>query len=286
MNNSDLARAAVRAAARVRVDLGVGPAEAVCPFDLAEGLEVPVRLVALPSMEGMYSPVPKPTIIVSVERPSGRRRYTCSHEIGHHVFGHGTRIDELADDVVTAWSPEEFLAQRFAAALLMPKVALHAAFAKRGSSPAEATPEMFFVIAQELGVGFTTLVAHLERTLGSLPRARADILRRVRLSALREEIAGLPIEHDLVVIDPQWERRTVDIEVGDLVALRTAVEFHGQCASVIESSASACHLVAEKPGIGQLVLKGRDLRVSLRVSRRAFTGIARYRHLQGAADDE
>lgn len=73
MSTIDLARGAARAAARVRADLGVGPAEGVCPFDIAEGLEVPVRIVAVPSLEGMYSPEPKPTIIVNVERPPGRR---------------------------------------------------------------------------------------------------------------------------------------------------------------------------------------------------------------------
>jgi IrrE N-terminal-like domain len=284
VNTSDLARAAVRAAARARADLGVGPAEAVCPFDLAEGLEVPVRLIALPSLEGMYSPVPKPTIVVSVERPAGRRRYTCGHEIGHHIFGHGTRLDELADDAAAPWNPEEFIAQRFAAALLMPSLAIDSAFARRGCPAAAATAEMVFVVAQELGVGFTTLVGHLERTLERLPYSRADALRRVRLPVLREKIAGLPIEHDLVVIDAHWRRRTVDVEAGDIVVLRAAAEFQGKCASLIKGSIR--YLVAERPGIGQLLLNGCEPPVSVRVSRRGFTGIARYRHLEEAPDDK
>lgn len=284
MNTVDLARRATRAAARVRADLGVGPAEGVCPFDIAEGLEVPVRLVALPSLEGMYSPDPRPTIVVSVERPSGRRRYTCGHELGHHVFGHGTRLDELADEAAESWSPEEFVAQRFAAALMMPKLAVESAFARRGWSIPDATPEMVFIIAQELGVGFTTLIGHLERTLRSLPRAQADAHRRVRLPKLRERLAGFDIEHDLIVVDQHWVRRTVDVEVGDVVLVPKDAEVVGTCASIIDEPIR--HVVARVPGIAAVSVGAGRPKLSLRVSRREFTGLARYRHLEDVADDE
>lgn len=126
----------------------------------------------------MYAPAPRPTILVSAERPAGRRRCTCAHEIGHHVFGHGTRLDELADDAARSWSPEEFVAHRFAAGLLMPKLAVESAFTRRGLSVSASRPEDVFVVAQDLGVGYATLVGHLERTLGCLTRAAADTLRR------------------------------------------------------------------------------------------------------------
>ena len=284
MSIAELARNAVRAAARVRADLGVGPAEGVCPFDLAGGLEVPVRLVALPSLEGMYSPEPRPTIVVSVERPPGRRRYTCGHELGHHVFGHGTRLDELGDEATTMWSPEEFVAQRFAAALMMPKLAVDSAFAKRGWSVSQPTPERIFIVAQELGVGFTTLVGHLERTLGLISRSAADAFRRVRLPRLRERIAGFDVEHDLLVVDKHWGRRTIDIEVGDVVVLPKNAEFCGTCASIGDGPIQ--HLSAVAPGVGSLSTDARRPPVPVRVSRRGFTGLARYRHLEEGADDE
>lgn len=284
MSIAELARKAARAAARVRADLGVGPAEGVCPFDLAEGLEVPVRLVALPSLEGMYSPEPRPTIVVSVERPPGRRRYTCGHELGHHVFCHGTRLDELADEATALWSPEEFVAQRFAAALLMPRLAVDSAFAKRGWSISQPTPEMIFIVARELGVGFTTLVGHLEQTLGHVPRSTADALRRVRLPQLRARLAGFDVKHELLVVDRHWGRRTIDIEVGDVVVLPSNAEFGGACAAIERMPVG--HLAALAPGVGSLSIDGRRLPVQIRVSRREFTGLARYRHLEEVGDDE
>jgi hypothetical protein len=281
---ADLARSATRAAARVRSDLGVRPAEGVCPFDIAEGLEVPVRLVALPTLEGMYSPEPRPTIIVSIERPSGRRRYTCGHEIGHHVFRHGTRLDELPEGAADPGHPEEFVAQRFAAALMMPKLAVESAFAKRGWSIAQPTPEMIFIVAQELGVGFTTFVTHLERTLGRLQRPAADALRGVRLRQLRQRLAGFELKHDLLVVDQHWGRRTIDLEVGDVVVLPNSVRVDGACVSFVEEPIR--HLVGTAPGIGSVSIDGGRPAVPLRVSRRDFTGLARYRHLEEVDDDE
>jgi hypothetical protein len=256
----------------------------VCPFDVAEGLEVPVRLVALASLEGMYSPSPRPTIFVSVERPPGRRRYTCGHELGHHVFGHGTRLDELADEAADAWRPEEFVAQRFAAALVMPKLAVDSAFARRHWSIPGATPDRLFVVAQELGVGFTTLIGHLEWTLKCLPRAAADAHRNVRVRSVRERLAGFTVPHDVVVVDQHWGRRTIDVDVGDIVLLPEGAEVDGACASVVATPRH--HVLASAPGVGRVILDAGRSELLLRVSPRGFTGLARYRHLEEVIDDE
>lgn len=284
MSIAALARSAARAAARLRAAFRIGPADGVCPFDLAERVGVSVRLVTLPSLEGLYSPEPIPTIVVSVERPPGRQRYTCAHELGHHVFGHGTRVDEIGDEETDSWRSEELVAQRFAAALMMPKLTVESAFSCRGWSVAEATPEMIFIIARELGVGFTTLIDHLECTFGRLPSAAADALRRARLPQVRDQLAGFEVEHDLVVIDQHWARRTIDVEVGDVVVLPRKAQFEGACASMVEGRDR--HLVGIAPGIGSVLTGARRPPVTLRVSRRQFTGLARFRYLEEVTDDE
>jgi hypothetical protein len=232
----------------------------------------------------MYSPEPRPTIILSVERPPGRQRFTCAHEIGHHVFGHGTRIDELEDAAAESWSPEEFVAQRFAAALLMPKLAVESAFAKRGWPIDEPEPQAVFAVAQELGVGYTTLIGHLERTLGRLPSGVGDALRRLRLPRLRNRLAGFDVDQDVVVVDDHWSRRTIDVQVGDVVLLPTTAEVDGRCASMVDRPAR--HLVAVETGVGTVSVSGGGPPLALRVSRREFTGLARYRHLEEVSDDD
>ena len=284
MTRQDLARRAVRAAATLRADLGLGPTDTVCPFDIADQMGIVVRLVALPTLEGMYSPQPRPAILVGVERPIGRRRYTCGHELGHHVFEHGTRLDQLEDErAAVAWTPEEFLAQRFSAALMMPKFAVESAFGRRRWPVAKPTAEMVFVVAQELGVGFTTLLEHLERTLGSLTHVAAIKLRRTSLKKLRAGIARFAVSHDVVVVDNYWGRRSVDVEVGDVVLLPIDATFRGRCA-VLENQ-PVPHLVTHTPGVGYVSLASATTEIAIRVSRRKFTGLARYRYLEDAADE-
>jgi Zn-dependent peptidase ImmA (M78 family) len=279
-----LATQAVRAAARLRAEQKLAPADTACPFDLAERLGISVRFVAFPRLEGLYVAGPKPTILISAERPSGRRRYSCAHEIGHHRFGHGTRLDELIDEVSsTVWVPEEFVANRFAAALLMPKMAVESAFARRGSHVSEPVPESVFVVAQGLGVGYSTLIRYLESTLCCIDASCAAALRRTRLRDLRSRIAGFAVPHDLVVANEHWGTRPIDVEVGDTVLIPSGASFEGDCAALQKTPVP--HLVAKSPGTAAVVL-GRDRPPTpLRVSRRAFVGLAKYRHLEESDPD-
>jgi uncharacterized protein DUF955 len=282
MNTARLATQAVRSAALIRSRCGIGPGKAVCPFDVAEQLGVVVRLVGLPSLEGIYSPNPKPTIVVNAERPAGRRRYTCGHELGHHVFGHGERIDEIVD-VPRQSTPEEFLAQRFSGALLMPKFAVEAAFTRRRWPFASPTPEQVFVVAQDLGVGYSTLIVHMEATLRIMPSSIAKALSRASLQKIRLKFAGIQIPNDLVVVDEQWGARPVDIEVDDCVLVPWASAINGMNAVALDRS-FACWQI-RSPGIGSITLASNNKVVTIRVSRRKFTGLARYRHLEESTDD-
>src|SRR5437764_967903 len=69
----------------------------LCVYDLAEGLGVDVWFKAIPRLEGMYVKTPGPSMVVSSLRPAGRQVYTGGHELGHHVYGHGSQIDEVQD---------------------------------------------------------------------------------------------------------------------------------------------------------------------------------------------
>jgi hypothetical protein len=281
---NELAMRATRAAARLRADLGFGPADALCPFDVCDRLGLVVWLVGVPTMEGMYAPSPRPTIIVSAERPAGRRSYTCGHELGHHVFAHDARLDELVEDTSAGWNPEEFVADRFSAGLLMPKLAVESAFARRGWSLAPPHAEHIYVVAHDLGVGYTTLVSHLERTLRCVSASTAYALRKLSLPRLRSKLAGFRVEHDLVIADEHWGRRSIDIEVGDIVVLCTVAIFNGKCAR--HETQPIPHLQARTPGKGAIKLSHARSPTEVRVSRRGFTGLARYRHLEDVADEQ
>lgn len=284
MSFLELATRAARAAARLRADMGFGPGDALCPFDVCERLGVAVRLIGAPSLEGMYAPIPRPTIMIGAERPAGRCRYTCGHELGHHVFAHDFRLDELIEETSEqGWSAEEYIADRFSAGLLMPKLAVESAFARRGW-PMSPRPEEVFVVAHDLGVGYTTLVGHLERTLKWVSSSTADALRRESLPRLRRKVSGFRVAQDLIVADEYWGRRPIDIEIGDVVVVPVGAIFEGKCARW--ETRPIVHLEGRMPGKGLVVLSHARPPTEVRVSRRGFTGLARYRHLEDVPDEQ
>lgn len=82
----------------------------------------------------MYQRGTPQRIHLSSLRPLARRAFNCAHELGHHLLGHGSSIDELRENqLVRPWDvPDEYSADTFAAYALMPTLGLRNAFAKRG----------------------------------------------------------------------------------------------------------------------------------------------------------
>ena len=117
-----MAQGAFAAALRTRKNAGYKLDEAICVYDLAETLGIEVRFADIPSMEGMLYCNPDPAIIVSSLRPSGRRAFTCAHELGHFQAGDGTTVDELVGGSDKAASDAtKFMADCFAGSLVMSK---------------------------------------------------------------------------------------------------------------------------------------------------------------------
>lgn len=279
MNRLELATDATRRAARLRAEMELRPNQPACPFDVAARLGITVRLAALASLEGMYSPGASPAIVVSSLRPAGRRRFTCGHEIGHHNFGHGCRLDEMLPAGSRSKQLEEFAADRFSAALLMPKLAVENSFVRRGWSSTSPTPSHVFVVAQDLGVGFTTLVDHMSVTLRLLDRSRAAELSKTQLPKLRAQLAGVQVAEDLFPVDALWGDRPLDVDVDDQLLLPTNSEIQGACLALVDG-----RFVAVAAGTGQIAIPGRKEVLELRVCRKEFTGLARYRHLESCDD--
>lgn len=276
MGRVSVARQAVAAALRVRSRLKRPLDQPVCPFGVAEALGVKVRFEPLASLEGLYAP-DEPLIVIGSLRPRGRRNYTCGHELGHHVLGHGFRLDEAPIGVPPGVQDEaEYSADRFSAALLMPKVAVERSFAVRGWRIGACSPIQIYVIANFFGVGYSTLVGYLERTLGVITSELAATVR-IRPSAIRKEILGFEAPHDLVVVDDRWGDRDVDVDVGDLVVLPAGSSVTGDSVRVDRIGG---HLLAraERPGVASVQHLGGT--AALRVARREFRGLNDYRHLE------
>jgi len=77
----------------LRFSAGSRLRDAICVYDVAQSLGIEVRFVGIPSLEGMYWKKSPATILLGAERPAGRQSFTCAHELGHHIFNHGNKID-------------------------------------------------------------------------------------------------------------------------------------------------------------------------------------------------
>lgn len=276
----------MQASIAARVQAGVDLKRPTCIYGLCEAHHVVVRFNDI-NMEGMYDRMPKPRIHVSVLRPLARRVFTCAHELGHHVFGHGSTIDELREDQSNSADrpSNEILADAFAAFVLMPTLGLREAFAKRGLDPNRATALDMYAIACNFGVGQATLVNHLAYGIEMINQAQRDRLGRITPKMIRTELLGEVVPSPLTVVDQYWNSPTLDLEQGALVLLPARVVVDTSMLAPERELAAGRLFLAAKCGITRVAIPGTPWATYVRVARRQYVGLARFRHLEETADE-
>lgn len=279
MNKVTLARRAMTAALQTRQRHAKARLwESICPYDLATRMGIEVQFHALPSLEALYFKTDPPLIMVGTQRPAGRRAFNTAHELGHYVFGHGTTVHQLRSeqDTKPPANPKEFLADVFASFLLMPKLAVSKAFLDRDLAPQSVSPEDVFRVACYFGVGYTTIIFHLQHNLSMLTGEQADALRRSTPKQLRATLAN-EASTELLVVDEHWIGRPADIRVNDLLVLPPDTKIEGS--AVMTTSVEHC-LVARgvTPGIARLTNHDESWSLYARVSRHEYVGRSIFRH--------
>lgn len=282
-----LAEKAMYAAINARVKAGKGLVSPICIYSLAEAHGVRVTFNDI-NMEGMYQRSAIPRIHLSSLRPLVRRTYNCAHELGHHLLGHGSSIDELRENQVTrAWDvPEEYSADTFASYALMPTLGLRQAFASRDIRPGAATPAEIYRIACQFGVGYRTLVTQLcwgEQMIG---RGYADALRKHTPQSLRAQILGRLTPQPLLVVDEASTAPSIDAEVGHLLLLPQGTVAQGDALVHVADLEGGRLFEARRPGLARISQQGGDWAAFARVARQNYVGRAEYRHLEEEVDDE
>ena len=267
----------------VRFELGVGLEEPICTYSACERLGVPVRFVDI-SMEGIYNHKPLPRILLSALRPLVRRHFNCAHELGHHVFGHSSKLDELQETLeeYDDHSPEEFIVNSFAGHLLMPVLGVRRAFARRGIEARSAEPHEILAIACEFGVSYDALITQLAFCLNDISPSRRRELIGARL-ALRRSMVAANEGRGLAFLDNRFSAPTLDVEENYLVVTPTGAVASNKCVVPVGNCEFGDIFKVSKPGLAELSIPNTSWNVSIRVSRQNFVGLARYRYLE---DDE
>ena len=259
----------------------------VCIHGLAEAHDVRVTFTDI-DMEGMYQRGAPPRIYLSSKRPLARRTYNCAHELGHHLLGHGSSIDELRENqTVRPWDvPEEYSADTFASFVLMPTLGLRQAFGARGLKPATADPVDLYRIACQFGVGYNTLVTHLLWGEHTISHARAEALRKHTPKTLRAHILGKLTSQPLIVADAAWSAPSIDAEVGHLLLLPPDTVAQGEAISPIGDLPQGRLFEARRPGLSHLTVPGTSWAAFGRIARQGYVGRAEFRHLEEDDDDQ
>jgi hypothetical protein len=286
--NADLVQEALDKSLEVREEAGVPFGVPLNVYDLCERLTPKVRVrFADYSMEGCYFRSDRPLIEVSALRPIGRRVFNTAHELGHHLFGHGSRIDELQDEdrPEPQDDPEEILANAFARSLLMPRIGLRRAFRARGWSIGSPTAEQVFVVACHFGVGYLTLVNHLAYGLREINRATASNLSRVRLPAIRQRLLGSSGSDRLWIADRHYSMPTLDIEVGTTLLLPLGSRPEFPHLERVADLPSGIVFHAVRPGMTRAEADA-GWAVMVRISRYQYSGWSTNRHLELIGDDD
>jgi hypothetical protein len=277
-NRRTLLQRANQAAVDARSAAGLDLTAPIDVYELAERLEARVLFLDV-SMEGFYQKGPPARILLSAKRPLARRAFTCAHELGHHWFGHGSRIDELkADERHQSDIPEEVLANGFASFLLMPSIGLRSAFNGRGWSIDTADPMQMLTIATEFGVGYTTLLTHLAISLRDLPYERREELERWTPQRIRQHLLGDDEFTGLAIVDAHSEAKSVDLEIGYGLTVPSGTVVEGAALKQLRSAPMFDVYEAVKRGRSTLTVTGR--KIEARVAPASFVGRANYRFLE------
>lgn len=251
----------------------------ICIYSLCEKLKVKVRFTPI-NIEGMYVIQDKtPLILVSSLRPLVRRNFTCAHELGHHIFKHGSKIDSLITTAQKAtYHSEEFLVDSFAGFMLMPTIGIRKAFSIRNWNIKIASPEQFYTIACNFGVGYETLVKHMAYSLNEISHQKANSLLKYSPKKIRKDILLYETHEPLVIIDKNWSKPTVDVEIGSHILLPNFIKTDNKKIVLIEKYTENNLFKVIKSGILS-VYGSNGFAVFIRVSKKRFQGLSEYRHL-------
>lgn len=231
----------------------------------------------------MYARASK-TVLVPALRPPGRQAFTCAHEMGHWHFDHGTRVDEL-DDMGnrSQRAPEERLANVFASYLLMLPWAVEDAFKRRGWDPQTTSPLQVSICAGQLGVGYKTLVQHMEWSLDLISPDRGRELDKATPKQIRQKV----LEDDpefltdhLVIVDTWWNTIAIDLRVGDAAILPEGARVEGDAVKSIGDHSMGQIIQGSQPGISRAETEDGRWAAYIRVQRRDYVGLSNYRHLE------
>lgn len=196
-------------------------------LEIVEAEGIAARFAPLPQMAGSYLSEEDYGIagmLINTRLPWPKQRYTIGHELGHHVFGHGSRSDKLSDtdwlstDAPASASQDELVAEAFAAWLLMPKSNVVNAIHQLGV-PTIADPVDVYRLSLLLGSSYRATcyhLAHLKKVGWPAARKLAQIEPKRIKQTLLADRSVYPGPSDVHLVDAEAMER-IHVRSGDVL---------------------------------------------------------------------
>lgn len=275
---------ATRQADKVRTQLGLDIYQPLNIFDTCIHLGVTVRFVDI-NMEGMYIGNENgnhPTILLSRQRPFPRRFFTCAHELGHHVFKHGTRLDTLSSQAgdLSSDNREERLVNTFAGALLMPIAGIHLELVQRNLNPEQASPQDFYSLSSFFGTGYQTFVLHCRANKIISEGKEKDLTKYSPKKILQSIIGSADNNSHFKIFNNCLELSVIDLETSNYIFLPQTIQINGDHLQKYKDTSYGIGYLAVKPGIIHAIdIEGKG-EFFIRIQNKDYIGLAEYRHLE------
>jgi hypothetical protein len=279
---------AIKKADQIRVKLGLDMFDPINIFDSCSVLGITVRFVDI-NMEGMYishEDHSKSNILLSNQRPLPRRTFTCAHELGHHIFEHGSKIDTLTDETAnsSSYDDDELLVDVFAGALLMPIAGVQLEFLKRGWAPENSNPIQFYTISSVFGTGYKTLVTHCKVNRLISDATAHTLLKHTPAKILESIIGPVDVKAHFKIIDTYLSLSVIDLEVSNYIILPQNICVEGTHLEKFSDIISGIVYVAKYPGIVRVVAFDESVSYFIRIQNAGYIGLAENRHLENKTD--
>jgi Zn-dependent peptidase ImmA (M78 family) len=292
-------QAANFAAAQAHADLGVDPA--TFPIDVYAAIaaaDVMLMWRPLPRAFGLYldNPGSRPGILLNNQLEPAVQRHTAGHELGHHLLGHGSRVDvdlDLFETTRRGWTEPEKAAEAFAAWFLMPRRAVLAAMRALGRTDL-SRPEEVYQLSLLLGTSYRSTARHL-LNLRLCSREQSRSWMAVPPNRLKQRLdpgcAPVSRAPDVWRVDRRLAGATVTVSPGD----RLVVDLGDATVDPTGTAGSQVGVVQVTSSTEVIALRAVPPRVaSVRTARRAtsptphptpWTGSGRYLTVELTPDD-
>jgi len=162
-------------------------------------------------------------MVLNSGHPETLQRFTCAHEIGHHVLGHTSHTDDASTlQRMSNLVLQEHQAQVFAAALLMPAPLVNRTLRKLGIT-GPLRPVDIYAASRDMAVSYTAALWGLT-ALGKFNAATAANLAHKGPRPAKDALRGGPstadARADIWVLDDSADNTTVRCRVGDEIHIR------------------------------------------------------------------